>query len=145
MSAMKASACVSATGVRPGASGPAAAGSAAAPPRRVSTPRRLRRMLAMILGATAVLWITATILGQGQHGTAASVRDRTSPAWLDAVEARAALSDADRAAWQSFRSGEAQLIGPGQQYQNDITTASQDLERLAALEPSGSSGSQQLQ
>lgn len=98
-----------------------------------------------MLGATAALWITATILVQGQHDTVASVRDASSPAWLDAVEAHAALSDADRAAWQSFRSGEAQLIGPGQQYQNDITTASQDLERLAALEPASGPGSQQLQ
>jgi len=91
------------------------------------------------------LWITATILVQGQHGTVQAVRDGTSPALLDAVGAHAALSDADLAAWQSFRSGEAQLIGPGQQYQNDITTASQDLERLAALEPSGGPGGQQLQ
>jgi hypothetical protein len=113
--------------------------------RRASTPRRLRRLLALIFGATAVLWITATILAAGQRGTVASVRDGSFPAWLDAVEAHAALSDADRAAWQSFRSGEAQLIGPGQQYQNDITTASQDLERLAALEPAGGPGSQQLQ
>jgi hypothetical protein len=82
---------------------------------------------------------------QGQRGTVASVRGGSSPAWLDAVEAHAALSDADRAAWQSFRSGEAQLIGPGQQYQNDITTASQELQRLAALEPAGGPGSEQLQ
>ena len=99
----------------------------------------------MILAATALLWITATIVMQGQHGTVQAVRGDTSPALLDAVGAHAALSDADRAAWQSFRSGEAQLIGPGQQYQNDMTTASQDLERLAALEPSGGPGSQQLQ
>ena len=72
--------------------------------RRTSTPRRLRRLLALILGATAVLWITATILVQGQRGTVASVRGGSSPAWLDAVEAHAALSDADLAAWQSFRS-----------------------------------------
>jgi hypothetical protein len=113
--------------------------------RRSSTPQRLRRLLALILGATAVLWITATVLVQGQRGTVASVRDGSSPAWVDAVEAHAALSDADRAAWQSFRSGEAQLTGPGQQYQNDITTASQDLERLAALEPAGGPGGEQLQ
>ncbi len=102
-------------------------------------------MLAVVVAAAALLWITATILLQGLHGTAASVRDGASPAVLDAIEAHAELSDADRAAWQSFRSGEAQLTGPGQQYQNDITTAGQDLERLAALQPSGGAGSQQLQ
>jgi hypothetical protein len=110
-----------------------------------STPGRLWRMLAAILAATILLWITATIVVQGGRGTVQSVRDSTAPAFLDATEAHAALSDADRAAWLSFRSGAAQLTGPGQQYQNDITTAGQDLERLAALEPPGGAGSQQLQ
>ena len=91
-----------------------------------------------------LLWLVATIVAQGLHGTAAAVRDQDAPAFTDATEAQAVLSDADRAAWQSFRSGEAQLTGPGQQYQNDITTAGQDLERLAALAPSGTA-SQQLQ
>jgi hypothetical protein len=99
----------------------------------------------MILAATILLWVTATVLLQGQHGNVQSVRDTASPAYFDAVQARAALSDADRAAWQSFRSGEAQLTGPGQQYQNDITTAGEDLERLATVEPSGGDASQQLQ
>ena len=132
-----------------GASGPAPASPAPvsmrARARGQSTPGRLWRMLAAILAATALLWITATIVVQGRRGTVQSVRDSTAPAFLDATEAHAALSDADRAAWLSFRSGAAQLTGPGQQYQNDITTAGQDLERLAALEPSGGAGSQQLQ
>ena len=112
---------------------------------RLSTPGRLWRLLTVMLAAAVFFWITATIALQGLHSTVASVRDSASPALLDGIEAKAALSDADRAAWLSFRSGEDQLTGPGQQYQNDITTASQDLEGLAALEPSGSSGSQQLQ
>jgi hypothetical protein len=119
-----------------------------APPataRPPSTPRRLWRVLTGMIAATVVLWIIATVLLQGLHGTAGTARDRTSPAFIDAVGARAALSDADRAAWQSFRSGEAQLTGPGQQYQNDITTAGQDLEGLAALEPAGGTAGQQLQ
>lgn len=98
-----------------------------------------------MLAATVVLWIIATVLLQGLHGTAASARDRSAPAFLDAIAARAALSDADRAAWQSFRSGEAQLTGPGQQYQDDITAAGQDLEGLAALEPAAGPAGQQLQ
>jgi hypothetical protein len=112
---------------------------------RLSTPGRLWRLLTVMLAAAVLLWITATIALQGLHSTVACVRDSASPALRDGIEAQAALSDADRAAWLSFRSGEDQLTGPGQQYQNDITTASQDLERLAALEPSGSAGSQQLQ
>src|SRR5262249_38735507 len=66
-----------------------------------------------------------------------------SPAYLDVLEAHAALSDADRAAWQSFRAGEARFTGPGLQFQDDITNASRDLQRLAAL--SGGAASQQLQ
>jgi hypothetical protein len=108
------------------------------------TPGQLRRLLLVILAATVLLWLVATIVAQGLHGTAAAVRAQDAPAFTDATEAHAVLSDADRAAWQSFRSGEAQLTGPGQQYQNDITTAGQDLERLAALAPPGTV-SQQLQ
>lgn len=134
------------------AAGPTAAGPGAPRPGsavtgawlRDGTPGQLRRLLLLILAATVLLWLVATIVVQGLHGTAAAVRDQDAPAFTDATEAHAVLSDADRAAWQSFRSGEAQLTGPGQQYQNDITTAGQDLERLAALAPSGSA-SQQLQ
>ena len=133
----------------PGAASPPAVtagprSAAAGPWRRDGTPGQLRRLLLLILAATVVLWLVATIVAQGLHGTAAAVRDQDAPAFTDATEAHAVLSDADRAAWQSFRSGEAQLTGPGQQYQNDITTAGQDLERLAALAPSGTA-SQQLQ
>jgi len=113
--------------------------------RQQSTPGRLRRLLVVVLAATVLLWISATVLLRSLDSTVASVRGTASPAFLNAIEARAALSDADRAAWQSFRSGEAQLTGPGQLYQNDITTAGQDLERLAALAPPGGAGSQQLQ
>ncbi len=111
--------------------------------RRRSTPERLRRRLAVVLAATVLLWITATVVLQGMHRTVESVRGSTSPAYLDVIKANAALSDADRAAWQSFRSGDAQFTGPGLQFQDDITNASQDLERLAAL--SGGAGSQQLE
>ena len=50
------------------------------------------------------------------------------------------MSDADRAAWLSFRSGEAEFAGPGVAFQDDITNASQEFQRLAAL-----SGGPQLQ
>jgi hypothetical protein len=103
----------------------------------------LRRRLAVVLGSTALLWITATVILQGLHGTVQSVRGSTSPAYLDVIKAHAALSDADRAAWQSFRSGEAEFTGPGLQFQDDITNVSQEFQQLAVL--SGSAGSQQLQ
>lgn len=107
-----------------------------------STPRRLRRQLAVVLAATVLLWITTATVLQELRDTVQSARGSTS-AYLDVIKAHAALSDADRAAWQSFRAGEAQFTGPGLQFQDDITNASQDLQRLAAL--SGGAGSQQLQ
>ena len=110
-----------------------------------STPTSLKRLIVMVLAGTVLLWLTATTLQRSLQSTAESVRGSASPAYLDAVQARAALSDADRAAWQSFRSGAAQLTGPGQQYQTDLTNASQALQRLAALEPPGSAGSMRLQ
>ena len=99
----------------------------------------------MVLAGTVLLWLFATILQLSLQSTAESVRGSVSPAYLDAVQARAALSDADRAAWQSFRSGAAQLTGPGQQYQIDLTSASQALQRLAALQSPGSASSMRLQ
>lgn len=105
-----------------------------------TTPERLRRQLAMIFVGIAVFWMTATIVELGLHGTVQSARGRTVPAYLAVIRAHAALSDADRAAWQSFRSGEAEFNGPGVPFQDDITNASQDFQQLAAL-----SGGPQLQ
>jgi hypothetical protein len=113
--------------------------------RAQGTQGRLRRLLALLFVTTALLGIAAAALQRGLDSTVASVRGTAAPAFVDAIAARAALSDADRAAWQSFRSGEAQLTGPGQVYQNDITTAGQDLEQLASLAPPGGPVSQQLQ
>jgi hypothetical protein len=113
--------------------------------RRGTTPARLRRLLTVVLALVVLLWLAATLVLRGLGDAAASARATAAPAYLGAVAARAALSDADRAAWLSFRSGEAQLTGPGPQYQNDITAAGQDLEQLAALEPRGSAGAGQLQ
>ncbi len=108
-----------------------------------STPERLRRRLTVTLVSTVLLWITATVVLLGLHGTVQSVRGSAAPAYLDVIKAHAALSDADRAAWQSFKSGEAEFTGPGLAFQDDITNASQDLQRLAAL--SGGADGQQLQ
>jgi hypothetical protein len=102
-------------------------------------------MLAALLSTAVLLGIAAAAVQRGQQSVTQPVRGASFPAYLDAVQARAALSDADRAAWQSFLSGEGELIGPGQQYQNDITTAGEALERLAAFQAPGSQGSSQLQ
>ena len=98
-----------------------------------------------MITATVLFWIAATILQQGLQAVANSAHNALSPAYQDAVQARAELSDADLAAWQAFRSGASQLTGPGLQYQNDITNAGEALERLAALQAPGSAGSSLLQ
>lgn len=126
------------------ASRPAPEGSTRRLPGR-STPTRLRRMLVAIVATTIVSCFVATVLTVGRRDTVVSARDRTSQALLDALEARAVLSDADRAVWASFRSGEAELIGPGQDYQDDITTAGQDVETLAGLQATRGEASGQLQ
>jgi hypothetical protein len=95
--------------------------------------------------AVVLLGVSATIVLLGFHNTAVSARDTAAPAYLDVIEAGAVLSDADRAVWQSLRSGEAQFTGPGQQYQGDITLADQDLQQVAALEAPGSADSKLLQ
>ncbi|MDN3353792.1 hypothetical protein [Actinomadura sp. DC4] len=107
--------------------------------------RRVQLLLACTLGLTALYGLTAAITLSRGHATVAEARERGVPALLGALTAHSALSDADRAAWTSFRSGEAQLIGPGPKYQNDITTAGQNLERLAVLDTTGTRGRQLLQ
>jgi hypothetical protein len=99
----------------------------------------------MLLAAAVLLFVTATIVQRELQSVTQSAIGTAFPAYLDAVQARASLSDADRAAWQSFGSGEAQFIGPGQQYQDDITTAGQALQRLGAFEAPDSPGSSLLQ
>jgi len=108
----------------------------------VSTPIRLWRIRAWLLAGTALLYLLAATAFFWGHATVKSVHDSASPALLDAMTVRAALSDADRAVWTSFRSGEAALIGPGRTYQNNITAANQRLEHLAQLD---TVGSEQLQ
>jgi len=107
--------------------------------------RYLQVLLAATVGLTVLFGVTATVALSRGHATVAAARDRGVPALLGALTAHSALSDADRAAWTSFRSGEVRLIGPGPKYQNDITTAGQNLERLAVLDTTGARGRQLLQ
>lgn len=105
---------------------------------------RLRFMVALTIVLTVVAWLVATVLLLRSRATVASAVDGTNPAYLASLAAHAALSDTDRAAWQSFRSGEARLIGPGQLYRDDITTAGENLVRLAELDTTGATGRQML-
>jgi hypothetical protein len=109
----------------------ATAGTARPRFRPTNTPERLRAFRAVLLAAAALLGITAMVVLLSMHSNAESVRSTAAPAYLDTVEAQAVLTDADRAVWQSLRSGEAQFSGPGQVYEGDITTADQDLQQVA--------------
>src|SRR6266851_4599618 len=82
----------------PGVSGQAVAASGVLPSPRQSTPGRLRRQLIVVLVTAVLLWVTATILLGGLDGTAVSVRGAASPAFLNAIEARATVSGAARGA-----------------------------------------------
>jgi hypothetical protein len=113
--------------------------------RPQNTPDRLRAFRAVLLAGAALLGVTAIVVLQGVHSTDGSVRESAVPAYLDVIEVQAVLSDADRAVWQSLRSGEAQFTGPGQQYEGDITTAEQDLQQVAGVEARGTMGSRLLQ
>lgn len=113
--------------------------------RGPTTPTRLRRMRTMIVATTILSCVAALVLTLGRHETVVSVHEHTSPALLDALEAHAVLSDADRAVWASFRSGKAQLLGPGQEYQDDITTAGQAFARLAGRATDAGTAVGQLQ
>jgi hypothetical protein len=110
---------------------------ARAAPGPWSTPRRLWTLLAAALALTLLCWLAATAVLVGGRSAVSSVKDGGAPAYVSARTAHAALSDADRAAWQSFRSGAAELIGPGQQFRDDLTTASDTHPRLAELDFGG--------
>lgn len=112
---------------------------------RRNTPARLSLRLAVTVVGIVIFWSAATLLLLEGHATIGAVKDRAAPGAIDALEAHAALTDCDRAAWFSFRSGQADLSGPGQTYSDDLTTAGQNLDHLAALGTAGSAGRQVLQ
>lgn len=93
--------------------------------------------MALCLGLTFLFWAAATGVLVGGGTAVSSVRDRGVPAYASARTAHAALSDADRAAWESFRSGAAELIGPGQRFRDNLTTAADNLAHIAELDFGG--------
>jgi hypothetical protein len=105
----------------------------------------MRLALALTVAGIVVFWSAATLVFLEGHATIGAVKDRGAPGAIDALQAHAALADGDRAAWSSFRSGQAGLSGPGQTYQDDLTTAGQSLDHLAALGTAGGAGRQVLQ
>jgi nitrate reductase gamma subunit len=98
-----------------------------------------------VLGVTVHVLAFSWYFYHDIHSTIETVHTRTAPAQLEAAAARAALAEADSLALKSFQSGEAQLDGPGDQYQNKIAMASQSLAQVAENNMAGETGSQQLQ
>ncbi|WP_131738913.1 hypothetical protein [Actinomadura roseirufa] len=108
--------------------------------RRWSTPRWLWSATGLAVALTLVFWLAATsVLSRGQADVRGA-KDRAAPAFVSARTAQAALADADRAAWQSARSGTIRLTGPGRQFRDDLTAAGDGLARLAQSDLGGAAG-----
>jgi len=110
-----------------------------------TTRRRLVQLRAGLLAATIAVLITSLSAFVGVQLVVDEVSIRTAPAVLEVVAARAALVRADSAAVTSFETGQVQLIGPGEQYQNEIALASQSLAQVAEHNAAGATGSSTLQ
>lgn len=111
---------------------------------RSTTRRGLLRLRAALLVLTALVLLSSWYAFDNVHDTIDTVRDRTAPALMEAAVARSALAEADSLAIRSFSSGEAQLIGPGDRYQNQIAVASQSIAQVAEDNTLGEAGGKQL-
>ncbi|MGI5153387.1 hypothetical protein ACQEVC_44665 [Plantactinospora sp. CA-294935] len=115
-------------------------------PVRPSTTRRtLLRLLGCLLGATVLVLTSSLAVVWGTHRTAETVRTRSLPAVMELAAVRTALVRADTAAITSFQTRQAGLVGPGEEYQNQIAAASQSLAQAAEDIGSGDTSSRQIQ
>lgn len=112
---------------------------------RTTTRRRLLDLRTALLGATVLVLASSWSSFHEVHSTIDTVGNRTAPGLQEAAIARSALAEADSLAINSFRSGEAQLAGPGDRYQNQIAVASQSLAQVAGDNAAGEPGSRQIQ
>jgi hypothetical protein len=110
-----------------------------------STTRRVLLLLSagLVLATTAVFATGLTVLTR-THETADTVRTRTAPAIQGILTAHAALVQADRAAVRSF-TADADLVGPGEEFQTQIAVTSQSLTKVAEDNVAGARGSRDLQ
>ncbi|MFD4669999.1 hypothetical protein ACFWNN_09705 [Lentzea sp. NPDC058450] len=111
---------------------------------RSTTRRSLLRLRAALLGVTVLVLLSSWYFFDTVHDTIDTVRDRSTPALMEAAIARSALAEADSLAIRSFSSGQAELIGPGDRYQNQIAVASQSIAQVAEDSTLGEEGSRQL-
>jgi hypothetical protein len=117
-----------------------------AEPVATSTTRRtLWRMLAVLLGLTAMVLGASVSVMAGTSRTAETVRDRSAPSILELASVRTAMIRADAAAIDSFRTGRARLAGPGDDYQRYLATATQGLAEAAGDVTAGEDSSLKIQ
>jgi hypothetical protein len=137
--------------VSPPSTSPAAwpghARESAARPRPKSTTRRtLVRLRAGLLIATAAVLVTSVWVSQGVHATVSAARAKTVPAILEISNAQEALAEADQAAVAGIP-GEQRLstLPAGKEFENQIETASLNLNQAAEDNAAGDAGSRNLQ
>jgi hypothetical protein len=113
---------------------------------RGDTLRTLFTLVAGLLVLTAAALGTTLHAFVRVHGTAEAVRTRTAPATTQLALARVALVRADQAAIDSFGSRPAgtPLSGSGEEYESQITIASQSLAQVAENNVAGDEGSRRL-
>ncbi|MGH3868579.1 MAG: hypothetical protein ACRDQ4_21150 [Pseudonocardiaceae bacterium] len=126
----------------------ATADSAAAAPSMVpktTTGETLRVLRTLLLIVTVMVGGTSWSVFQKVHSTVETVHSTTAPAIRDVLAAREALAEADSAAVDSFRKNEVKLIGPGLEYQTQLTIARQRLIQVAAERTAAGKDSQRIQ
>ncbi|WP_405095678.1 hypothetical protein [Micromonospora sp. NBC_01412] len=110
-----------------------------------TTRRRLWGFLAALLvGIVATLGGCLAVF-VGVHRTADAAHDRSVPAVLAVYDAQLALRQAHGAALASFSAGTRLLASPGEDYQNQIARAGQQLAQAAEDNAAGESGSRDIQ
>lgn len=112
---------------------------------RSTTRSTLLRLLGVLLGLAATASLVSAVTFTSVHGAAQTIDDRTAPAIMELTIARTALVKADAAAIGSVRSSAAQLVGPGEEFQNQIAIAGQALTKIAETNMLGEEGSRSLQ
>jgi hypothetical protein len=100
---------------------------------RSSTTRRLLwECFVLVLLAIAASTASGMWLYHRASDVDVAIRERTGPMLVDVSVARRALYAAHEAATASFLDGRARLVGPGQDFYNQVAIATQSLAQAAA-------------
>jgi hypothetical protein len=109
-----------------------------------ATRRTLLWLRGALLVATALALTGCLSVFLGVHRNAQMVSAQTTPAILDVHEAQVALLAAHGAAARSFERGEA-ILGPGEEYRDQIAIAEQSITRVAENNAAGDRGSHEIE